>query len=274
MYQFQPQQTLALSRLLLATFLVWTGVMRFFTGDINYYEKQLAEIGLNSGGQYISYCIGILQFATAIALISPAKKWAYSLLYIYAGAAMIPMLMLFTHPVWINSMGGFPAIGAGQGLIKYLSIAGVSLYLGAYYQGHAKFKKMAQYAILAGIILVLAWIGGMKFTLIEAQGIEPLLKTSPLFSWIYSVFDLMGGSIFIGVIELVAVAGLLLWQRHQGLFLLGAVISIITFASTQTFMLTLPGWHPELGFPFISGSGQFLLKDLPMLAGVLLLLKR
>jgi len=274
MYHLKPQHALTLSRLLLATFLIWTGIMRFFAGDIGYYDKQLAEIGLDSGGQQLSYLIGILQFITALALLAPTKKWASSLLYLYAAAALVPMLMLLTHPVWIESMGGFPAIGAGQGLIKYLSIAGVSLYLAAYYQGNHKLQQISEYMILAGIILVLAWIGGMKFTLIEAQGIEPLLKTSPLFSWIYSLFDLMGGSIFIGVIELVAVAGLLFWKRHHRLFLLGAAISIITFASTQTFMLTLPGWHQELGFPFISGSGQFLLKDLPMLAGVLLLLKR
>lgn len=264
---------LLLSRILMGIFLLWTGLMRFYSGDMAYYGKQLSAMGIDGGGSTLSIAIGGIQFLVALALFTPGKKWAQTLLYLYAALALVPMAMLFTHPVWIDSLGGFPAIGAGQGLIKYLSIAGLSLYLASYYQQNKSVQTLAQWMMLAGLILVLSWIGGMKFTLIEAQGIEPLLKSSPLFAWIYGIFDLMGGSYFIGIIELIAVTGLLFWKRQpQGLFLLGAVISIVTFASTQSFMLTLPGWHSEMGFPFISGSGQFLLKDLPMLAGSLILL--
>ena len=34
-----------------------------------------------------------------------------------------------------------------------------------------------------GLVLVLGWIGAMKFTVYEAEGIKPLIETSPLMSW-------------------------------------------------------------------------------------------
>ena len=33
-----------------------------------------------------------------------------------------------------------------------------------------------------GVVLVLSWIGGMKFTAYEATGIQPLVAHSPLLS--------------------------------------------------------------------------------------------
>ena len=33
-----------------------------------------------------------------------------------------------------------------------------------------------------GVVLVLSWIGGMKFTAYEAMGIQPLVAHSPLLS--------------------------------------------------------------------------------------------
>ena len=37
-----------------------------------------------------------------------------------------------------------------------------------------------------GLVLVVGWIGLMKFTGYEAKGIEPLVVHSPFMSWIYS----------------------------------------------------------------------------------------
>ena len=36
-----------------------------------------------------------------------------------------------------------------------------------------------------GLVIVLLWIGGMKFTAYEAEGIEPLVANSPLMGWVY-----------------------------------------------------------------------------------------
>jgi reactive chlorine resistance protein C len=37
-----------------------------------------------------------------------------------------------------------------------------------------------------GLVLVIGWIGLMKFTGYEAKGIEPLVAHSPFMSWMYS----------------------------------------------------------------------------------------
>lgn len=37
-----------------------------------------------------------------------------------------------------------------------------------------------------GLGLVIAWIGMMKFTSYEANGIQPLVAHSPLMGWMYS----------------------------------------------------------------------------------------
>src|SRR5260370_36395590 len=39
-----------------------------------------------------------------------------------------------------------------------------------------------------GLIVVLAWIGRMKFTAYEAMGIQPLVAHSPLVGWMYHSF--------------------------------------------------------------------------------------
>src|ERR1700751_1251259 len=38
-----------------------------------------------------------------------------------------------------------------------------------------------------GLVIVLLWIGGMKFTAYEAEGIEPLVANSPLMGWVYGL---------------------------------------------------------------------------------------
>ena len=45
------------------------------------------------------------------------------------------------------------------------------------------FEKMGAFLIRYGLVLVLAWIGAMKFTAYEAEGIKNLVETSPLMSW-------------------------------------------------------------------------------------------
>src|SRR5262245_60907074 len=38
-----------------------------------------------------------------------------------------------------------------------------------------------------GLVVVIAWIGALKYTSYEAAGIQPLVAHSPLFSWLYSI---------------------------------------------------------------------------------------
>jgi uncharacterized membrane protein YkgB len=38
-------------------------------------------------------------------------------------------------------------------------------------------------------VVVLLWIGGMKFTTYEAEDIKPLVVNSPLMDWVYGVMS-------------------------------------------------------------------------------------
>src|SRR6188474_2773262 len=49
-----------------------------------------------------------------------------------------------------------------------------------------------------GLVLVLLWIGGMKFTAYEAEGISGFVANSPLMSPAYSLFSVRGLSALLG----------------------------------------------------------------------------
>ena len=59
-----------------------------------------------------------------------------------------------------------------------------------------------------GLVVVIGWIGLLKFTSYEAQGIQPLVANSPFMSWVYDVFSVTTFSTLLGVLE-VATAVLL-----------------------------------------------------------------
>ncbi|KRG70442.1 hypothetical protein ABB29_06420 [Pseudoxanthomonas dokdonensis] len=123
-----------------------------------------------------------------------------------------------------------------------------------------------------GQLLVLVWIGGMKFTHLEAVGIEGLMRSNPLFSWLYGLTSVQGASIIIGGIELLTAALIALWPWRPGLARWGLLAAVATYLLTNTFMLSLPGWQEGMGFPYIGRTGQFLVKDQLLLLGALALL--
>ena len=50
-----------------------------------------------------------------------------------------------------------------------------------------------------GLVLVIGWIGLMKFTEYEAKGIQPLVAHSPLMSWMYAFLTVRAFSNALGV---------------------------------------------------------------------------
>src|SRR5262245_7159291 len=119
-----------------------------------------------------------------------------------------------------------------------------------------------------GLVVVIAWIGLMKFTMYEAEGIHPFVANSPLMSWVYGPMSVRGFSALLGVVE-VAIAILIaarpFWPRASAL---GSALAVGMFLTTLSFLVTTPGvWEPSAGgFPALSGSpGQFLIKDLALL---------
>ncbi len=48
-------------------------------------------------------------------------------------------------------------------------------------------QSVAKFLLRYGLVLIVAWIGAMKFTAYEAAGIQPLVSSSPLMSWMYNL---------------------------------------------------------------------------------------
>lgn len=121
------------------------------------------------------------------------------------------------------------------------------------------------------IVLVLVWIGAMKFTAYEAGAIQPLVANSPLMSWLYAIFSVQTTSNLIGVAEIAA--GILIALRPWSALAaaVGSLMAIATFATTLTFLFSTPGWEASLGgFPALSvAPGQFILKDAVLLGAAL-----
>jgi uncharacterized membrane protein YkgB len=114
-----------------------------------------------------------------------------------------------------------------------------------------------------GLALIFLWIGAMKFTAYEAEGIRPLAENSPVMSWLLTALGIRAFSNLLGVIEIAT--GVLLALRPVSAWatVIGSGMAIATFLTTLTFLFTTPGWERSLGgFPALSAlPGQFLLKD-------------
>jgi uncharacterized membrane protein YkgB len=126
---------------------------------------------------------------------------------------------------------------------------------------------VARYAL----VLVLVWIGAMKFTAYEAGAIQPLVANSPLMSWLYAVFSVQATSNLIGVAEIAAGALIAIRPWSAAAAVVGSLMACATFVVTLTFVFSTPGWEPSLGgFPALSvAPGQFILKDAVLLGAAI-----
>jgi uncharacterized membrane protein YkgB len=134
-----------------------------------------------------------------------------------------------------------------------------------------RLKSIGMHIARYGLAIVLLWIGGMKFTAYEAEGIRPLVANSPLMSWVYRVMSVGGFSSLLGVVEIslgVLIALRPVWPLGSAV---GSGLAAGMFLTTLSFLVTAPGWEPSLGgFPALSAvPGQFVLKDAVLLGGAL-----
>ena len=163
----------------------------------------------------------------------------------------------------------------------------------------SKLDTLGTHLMRLAIAVVFLWIGALKFAPYEADSITPFVANSPFMSFFYEhpedykahlthegelnaekrvwqtanntyIFSngLGGVEILIGLLVLSNPI-----SRRAGL--LGGALAFGTPLVTLTFLLTTPeAWVPDLGdgehgFPFLSGAGRLVLKDLLMLAGAL-----
>ena len=277
-----PSTTNALlfARASLAIIFLWFGAMGFtpvgeaVTGT--WITGHAFLSGLEDQAASAARALGIYQIVMAVLIGAPLplgsfRRIGFVLLGIFAGLALTAML---TNPVWLEAEGGFPAIGSGQGILKYIAILGLALWAGSFDNSRifsnrtSKTRALSLPVMWCGLFIVLAWIGLTKFTAAEAAGIAPLIASSPLFAWMQAFMPEQAISALIGVIEILTALALLGYWFNPRLFRIGLVMSIITFLVTLSFLFTYPGaWQADLGgFPALSRSGHFLLKDMALLA--------
>jgi uncharacterized membrane protein YkgB len=132
------------------------------------------------------------------------------------------------------------------------------------FEAEAVGRTLARY----GLVVVVGWIGLMKFTAYEAEGISPFIAHSPLMSWVYGFMSVQGFSALLGVVE-VAIALLIAARPFAPrASAVGSALAVGMFLTTLSFLVTTPGvWEPSAGgFPALSAlPGQFLIKDLALL---------
>ena len=130
-----------------------------------------------------------------------------------------------------------------------------------------RLKTIGTHVARYGPVVVLLWIGGMKFTAYEAEGIRPLVANSPLMGGVYRVMSVGGFAALVGVVEIaigVLIALRPVWPMSSAV---GSGLAAGMFLTTLSLLLTTPGREPSLGgFPALSPMpGQFLLKDAVLL---------
>ena len=155
------------------------------------------------------------------------------------------------------------------------------------------------------IFIVMAWIGGLKAFHYEADGIVPFVANSPFMSFFYQK-DAPEYKQYKNP-EGKEVAANIEWHKENGTYLfsygLGTVIVLIGIVTllgifspriglwgglltvamslvTLSFLITTPevyvpnlggdGPTPHYGFPFLSGAGRLVLKDIIMMAAGLI----
>ena len=130
--------------------------------------------------------------------------------------------------------------------------------------------------IRASMVVIFLFFGYQKWFDYEAQALVPYINHGPLIFWMYSVFGLKGATWFLGVAEWFFGALLFAGFWNKKLGILGALGSCFSFLATITIIPFIPnGWAPSAGgFPAMTETVAFLLKDLVLLAVSVYLLRQ
>ena len=154
------------------------------------------------------------------------------------------------------------------------------------------------------IFIVMIWIGGLKAFQYEADGIVPFVANSPFMSFFYNknapeykeyknpegktvqknvdwhkengtyAFAYGLGTVIV-IIGLLTLLGI--WKAKIGL--IGSLMTLVMSIVTLSFLITTPEVYvpnlggdfptPQYGFPYLSGAGRLVIKDIVMMAAAL-----
>ena len=127
-------------------------------------------------------------------------------------------------------------------------------------------RQLVRYAL----VVVIAWIGALKYSGYEAAAIHPLIANSPLMSWLYNILSVHALAATLGTLEIIAAVLIALRVLSPRLSAVGSAMAVLLFLGTLSFLFTTPGVTAAGGFPVLSVlPGQFLLKDLVLLGASL-----
>lgn len=155
------------------------------------------------------------------------------------------------------------------------------------------------------IFIVMAWIGGLKAYQYEADGIVPFVANSPLMSFFYAkeapeyvdyknpegktvqknidwhkqnntyIFSYGLGTVIV-IIGIFTLLGI--WYSKIGF--IGGLLTFGMSLVTLTFLITTPEVYvpnlggdfptPQYGFPYLSGAGRLVIKDVIMMGAGLI----
>jgi reactive chlorine resistance protein C len=123
----------------------------------------------------------------------------------------------------------------------------------------------------SGLATNLLWIGALKFKQYEVENIDPLLRSSPLFSRLREKLGARRLARVIGIAE-IAVGSLIAAKPAAPKASAAASFGAVgMFLTTLSFLVTTPEARQEgEGMLVPSPAGQFLLKDTVLLAAALL----
>ena len=135
---------------------------------------------------------------------------------------------------------------------------------------------LGYHMIRASMVIMFLFFGYQKWFPYEAKVLIPYISNGPLLFWMYPVFGITGATYFLGAAEWIFGALLFVgfWNKTAGI--IGAIGSCGSFISTFTILPFMPGaWAASAGgFPAMSGTGAFLMKDLILFAASFYLLEQ
>jgi uncharacterized membrane protein YkgB len=114
----------------------------------------------------------------------------------------------------------------------------------------ARLESVGSLVCRYGLVVVIGWIGLMKFTAYEAQGIEPLVAPSPLLGWMYGFLSVQQFSTALGIVEVMI--ALLIAARHWSpkASALGSALAVAMFLRpSPSCSRRRDGSRASAGFP-------------------------
>jgi len=164
----------------------------------------------------------------------------------------------------------------------------------------AGLEGSGRFAVRYGIVIVFLWIGALKFSAYEADGIVPFVANSPFMSWFYNqpteykshinaegayiaqnrtwhqANNTYGFSYGLGFMLIILALLVALYRVMPLPSMVASILMFVMTIGTLSFLVTTPeSWVPQLGdsafgFPYLSGRGRLVIKDVVILGGTII----